>query len=64
VRDAATGVVHAIFQQMSDYNGKAHNKIIVNEDGNGNLILSYDPVPVAEEVEDTFPEESKEQTAA
>jgi hypothetical protein len=56
-RDAATGVVHAVFQQFTDYNGKAHNKITVNEDSNGNLFLNYDTVPEAPEIEE-FPEEA------
>jgi len=56
IRDAATGVVHAVFQQNKDYKNKKEYPVRVNEDANGNLTLDYEPAPEVGEYEDS-PEE-------
>ena len=54
VADYETGVVHAVFQQMQDYLGGEPQHLKICDDGNGNLIIEYDPVP---EVAEEAPEE-------
>ena len=59
VSDSKTGIVHAVFQQLSAYNGQSQNTVKICDDGNGNLIMEYDPVPEAPEVQDS-PEEEQQ----
>jgi hypothetical protein len=59
VSDSETGILSAVFQQLTDYNGQSQNTVKICDDGNGNLIIEYDPVPEAHEVEKAPEEEEK-----